>query len=205
MNVDQPRDQRSRSLDPNIVQWWYYPEVLKMKRNVLLLITLLFGVLLFLTSARALNPYTASDTVDPGEMTGWPLLNYGTAESIDVKISSDIPVDIYIISLTDMYEDWYSWDIQEIRNRTSAADTFEGTTYEELSKEYSEDDAYAAIVYNPSETQTANVEIEYEFWEEVIEDEVEEAASEACCGGMLGLGILVILGVASTIFYLKRK
>ncbi len=176
-----------------------------MKKMSIAPILLTMGLILISISALAADPYTATDTVDPGEMTGWPLLNYGTAESIDVKISSDIPVDLYIVSLTDMYEDWSSWDIQEIRNRTSAADTYEGTTYQELSKEYSEDDAYAVIVYNPSETQSANVEIEYEFWENVIEEEVEEAASGLCCGGMMGLGILFVLGTASMILYLKRK
>lgn len=176
-----------------------------MRRYAILVLSVLLGIIFVSVPVMAMNPYTASATVGPGEMTGWPLLNYGTAESIDVKISSDMPVDIYIVSLTDMYEDWYSWDIQEIRNRTSAVDTFEGTTYEELSKEYSEDDAYAVIVYNPSETQTATVEIEYEFWEEVVEDELEDAASEACCGGMLGLGALFLIGAVSAIFYLRRR
>jgi hypothetical protein len=172
-----------------------------MKRGILLLTSIICFVLLLAPLGSAIDPYTATVDIPPLEMEGWPILSMGNDDTIDIHITSDRDVDIYIVSMADLYTDWTAWDIQEIKNRTSAEDSYKGVTSKTISKSFDSEDQFVAIVHNPSTEETATVTIEYEFWEEVIEDEVKDAF---CFGAML-LGIVGIGAIMALVFIVKRR
>jgi hypothetical protein len=156
-----------------------------------------------LMGVASLDVFGAEDTtinltIDPGE-TGGEALPHFDGDTIDVVMTSDIPVNVYVIS----YEN-------AMNNLTYG----EELVYEEkwesktsLDVNYQVDDPdelYYLMVENPSETETANVELEYKLYTELFEEAAEDAAEEACSGtlilGIVGLTILV----AAAVFVRKR-
>ena len=51
----------------------------------------------------ALDPFTTQETLEPMTFTGYPVLPSSQTESIDIVIESDVPVNIYILSSTEVY------------------------------------------------------------------------------------------------------
>jgi hypothetical protein len=172
-----------------------------MRSRYVLAVPMLALLMIFVPFGFALEPISDTVTIDPLEFDGWPLLNMGDSESVEINIESDKPVNIYIVSLTDIYQDWASWDINEIRNRTLAEDTYEGVMGKQITKDYDYEDAYAAIVFNPSLDEPAEVTIEYEFWTAAI----AQAAEKSVCGTFMVVGTLAAVGSMALIIIVKRS
>ena len=76
---------------------------------------------------------------------------------------------------------------------------------QEISQDYDSDKNYWVALYNPSETETAYVTVEWEFFEDIAVEIVEDAVSDACCGLTMGVGVIASIGVLSAIVIVKRR
>ena len=63
---------------------------------------------------------------------------------------------------------------------------------------------YYLMVENPSETEPANVELEYKLYEELAEEIIEDAVSDACCGSTMIAGIVLISALIMIGLYVKK-
>lgn len=171
-----------------------------MRKSLLLAVPLMALVLVLLPYGEAFDPVTDTVTIDPLDFEGWPLLS-GYEGSIDIKITSDRPVNLYILPLADLYEDWTAFDINEIQNNTPAEDTYEGVTSKDISKDYDYEDYYVVIAFNPSFEESATVTIEYEFWEEVL----EEAIEDGICGSVILVGTISAVVIMALVIIVRRS
>lgn len=168
--------------------------VRKMKRTAILSsICLLAIVLGSMHLVNALPATTFDLTIAPGSYDGGALPVFGT-DTIDVKVESDIPVDIYILK----YDQLYLIDTENFTYEKK----WEGKT--SLNVDYkveNMDTTYYILIINPSETETANVDLEYKLFEEVAAD----AAKDACCGGTVIVGLVLLAALVAIGIYTKRR
>ncbi len=156
---------------------------------------------LLLPFGGAIDPITDTATIEPLQFQGWPLIGAGDGETIEISIESDIPVNIYIVPMKTAYEEWSTWEIDEIQNKTDTEDTYEGVTSQDITKAYSNEDYYVAVVFNPSLEDTAHVTIEYEF----ILGSAEEAVEDSICGSAMLMGSLISVSLIAIIVIIKRS
>jgi len=83
-------------------------------------------------------------------------------DSIGIEVTSDIPVDIYILDQNQYYIYASSQVISDYEKK------YEGKTSLDLDYEYPDQTPRYLIVINPSSSQTAEVTLEYKIMEEII-------------------------------------
>jgi len=168
-------------------------------KKIIIAILLALALVLLVPNGSALEPTTLDMTLDPGEKDGAPIIFFDT-DSVDIKITSDEPVDVYIIKNTnvtfaflesDDFEYEKKWEDQTSLNINYVVEDMETPYY--------------LMVENPSETKTANVELEYKLYEEFVEEIVEDAVSEACCGSTIIAGIVIISVIVILGSFVKRR
>ncbi|MFW3146764.1 MAG: hypothetical protein ACMUIE_08140 [Thermoplasmatota archaeon] len=176
-----------------------------MRRIFLAVIPMAVLLLGLVPIASAADPFTAEETLDPLQITSYPIIPTGSEGSVDIIIESDRPINIYIISSLEVYSTVAMMDAHELLNYTGADETYIEVTYKEVNKDYDYEDAYYIVILNPSTEESTDITVEYEYWEDIIEDEVEEAAKDALCGGAIGLGILALAGFLATAIIILRR
>jgi hypothetical protein len=153
--------------------------------------------LLISMNSAALDSTTLDITLGPGEYGGGPVVGYDT-DSIEMKVESDKPVDVYIID----QEEYVLLNLSDFEYR----EKWEGQT--NLNVDYQLPDqemAYYILIINPSETETANVDLEYKLFEGIAEDVAEDVAKEACCGMTILASIALIAGILLISIYVSRR
>lgn len=168
-------------------------------KKIIIAILLALALALIIPNGSALEPTTIDMTLDPGEKDGAPIIFFDT-DSVDIKITSDEPVDVYIIKNTnvtfpflesDDFEYEKKWEDQTSLNINYVVEDMETPYY--------------LMVENPSETETANVELEYKLYEEFAGELVEDAAENICCGSTLIAGLVIVTALVILGAYVKRK
>lgn len=176
---------------------------MKMKLLIVGLALVLF--LFLIPQVKAADPFEWEDTIEPMDIAGFPLIPISDTESMDVTIDSNIPLTVFIIDTQESYEDLIALSEGEIENFTGYEKKFEDVTYKEISQDYDSDRSYWVMMYNPSETETAEVTVEYEFWEDISSEVVEDAVSDACCGSTMGAGIIGTLGLLAMVLIVRNR
>jgi hypothetical protein len=153
-------------------------EDLMVRKSIVIL--LLGLIILSCMAAVSADNITGEDVeIDPEEYESIYLLFVNKDDKLDVKVTSDIEVNVYIFDS----DDWsFSPDYSK------AKVTKEGITSTSFSYTIPEDDAYYLIIYNPSNTTTATVDYEYTDY---LEERVEEAT--AWFGMAVGICIVVVI------------
>ncbi len=121
-------------------------------------------------------------------------------DKVDVKVTSDIPVNVYIILNTD----YSSFDNDYSKAKKSEI----GKTSTSFSYKIPDDQTYYLVIYNPSNSTTATVDYSYtDFFDERLDE-----ASEAVAGifGMAAaicavIVIAVIVVIVLIIYFLIRS
>jgi hypothetical protein len=169
-----------------------------MKKSLLIGFSAMLLILSVVASfANGIPETTVSYTILPGEYDGNVLIILDE-DTVDVKVDSDVPVDIYILKQEQLpYVESGSFDYEK---------KWEGKT--SLNVDYkveSLDTMYYILIMNPSSSETANVDLEYKIYQEIGEDAAEEAIDEACCGGTIIAGLILIGTVIAVGIYAKRR
>lgn len=158
----------------------------------------LTAMLLVMSQGSALEDTTVDLTLNPGEKDGSPLIAFETG-TIEIKVTSDNPVDIYILK-GDQTTDAFLGDDFEYEEK------WEGRT--SLNVDYEVQDIsyqHYIMIHNTDDSETANVTLEYKLFEQIIEDTVEEAVEDAACGSVLILGIAGIVGILILAVVIRSK
>ncbi len=151
----------------------------------------------FLGTVEGIPETTINFTLLPGEYDGSPLV-FIDKDSVDVKVSSDNPVDIYILKQDQvMNVDSGSFDYEK---------KWEGKTSLDVNYKIKElDTMYYIMVMNPSSSNTANVELEYKIYQEIAGEIAEDAFQDACCGGTVIAGLVVLAAMVAIGIYTKKR
>lgn len=166
-----------------------------MKRALLISTIAMFLIIpVFLISVEAADNTTIDLTLGPDEKGGeyLPALE---SDAIDVKMTSNIAVDVYILNNEQVQAAILNEDFEYEKKWESRTSLDVDYTVEDQEK------IYYIMVHNTHESETAYVELEYKIYEELAEEIVEDA----CCGGtviagIVGLTILVTIGI-----YAKKR
>ncbi len=172
--------------------------VRKMKRTaVLSFIGLLLIVIGLLNLVNALPSTTVDLTIEPEGYNG-SVLPVLESDTIDVKVDSNIPVDIYVIN----YEQLINFQSDDFEYEKK----WEGETSLNVNYEVNDlETIYYILIMNPSETETANVKLEYKLFEEVAKEAAEDAFQDACCGGTVIVGLVLLAAMVAIGIYTKRR
>jgi hypothetical protein len=176
-----------------------------MKLKFLIAGSVLFLMLLAAPLVLGQDPFTWEGEINPQQSGGFPLIPISDTESMDVTIDSDIPITVFIIDAQEDYNQLILLGAGDIENFTGYEQKYEDVTYKEISQDYDSEKNYWVALYNPSETETAYITVEWEFFEDITSEIIEEAASEACCGLAMGAGVVAIIGILSGLVILKRR
>jgi len=160
----------------------------------------LTALLLVLPFGAADDPFQWTGDIGPRDIEGFPLIPTSPTETMDITVSSDIPITIFIVDTMEGYENLMNLSADTIDDFTDYVQKYEDETYKEISQDYDSDKSYWVILYNPSETDTAQVTVDYDFWRDIVDD----AASDLCCLLSMGVGAACILVLASMVI-LARK
>ncbi|MEA3558333.1 MAG: hypothetical protein U9R75_03675 [Candidatus Thermoplasmatota archaeon] len=171
-----------------------------MKIRYLFAIPLLALMMLFVPFGSA-QTFTETKTIDPLGLNGWPLFDLGGAGTIEIILTSDVPVNLYITTLDDV-ENWENWDLEDVEEHVTPEDTYEGVTSQTFDRKYDVDKRYVVMVFNPDLNQTAEVTITYDLTIDAIET-IEEAGS--ICGLTMIAGIIGTVGMMAIIIFVKRS
>jgi len=157
----------------------------------------LSAMLLVMGQASALDSTTVDLTVDPGEKDGSYLIVLETG-TVDIKVNSDITVDIYVIRGTQVLDaisgDNFTYE-KKWEDKTSLDVEYE---VQDL------DDMYYIMIHNTHDNDTATVTLEYKLFEQIIQDAAEDAAKDAC-GSVMILGIAGIIGILILTVIIRSK
>ncbi|MCU0798926.1 MAG: hypothetical protein MUC62_04575 [Candidatus Thermoplasmatota archaeon] len=168
--------------------------------NILVGTVLAIGTLmLFGGPVNAIENPEEDYTLGPGEDGGLPIpMAYDG--SYDLKISSDRPVTVYIMSQTQ----WVSTSLTG--NFTTYEAKYDDVTSKTVRYDYGENpsELYYLIIHNPDSEQTAQVHVEIELLEEIGED-IADGAKDSLCGSTILIGICVLGGLISILYLLKRE
>jgi hypothetical protein len=166
-----------------------------MRRKLVIMATIL---LVFLLSAAIVSAGTIEKddvTIDPEDYKRETFYLTDSDQKIDVKVTSDIPVNVYIMASEDV--DYTSPDF------TKAKVKKEGITTTSFSYTVSDDQTYYLYIHNPSNTTAATVSYEYTDY---LEEAVEEAFAFLGMALLLCVGIIVIIIVVIVvIIYLATR
>ena len=177
-----------------------------MKTKILLAGFALFMVCMIAPLVSAQEPFQWEGTIEPKDISGFPLLPISETESMDVTIDSSEPLTVFIIDTQEDYQNLIMLTEEDIENFTGYEQKFEDVTYKEITQDYDADNYYWVMMYNPSETEVADVTVEYEYIEDITGEIVEDAASDVCCGSTLAAGAIgIIVLIAIVLIVRKRK
>lgn len=156
-------------------------------------------VLLLGSPVNAVETIKEEYELEPGRDGGMPIpMAYDG--SYDIKITSDRPITVYIMSQTQ----WTSTALTG--NYTDYESMYEGVTSKTVSYDYGDNptELYYVIIHNPDPTETANAIIEIDYLKEFAED-LGDSAKDSICGSTILLGICVLGGLISILYIMKRK
>jgi len=149
------------------------------KSIVIILLGLIILSCLAIVSADTIKKEDVE--IDPEDNEREFLLFVNKDDKVDVKVTSDIEVNVYIFDS----DDWsFSPDYSK------AKISKEGITSTSFSYTIPDDDTYYLVIYNPSNTTTATVDYEYTDYSE---KRVEEATT------WLGMWVAVCIAVVIVI------
>jgi len=149
------------------------------KSIVIMLLGLIILSCLAIVSADTIKKEDVE--IDPEDNEREFLLFVNKDDKVDVKVTSDIEVNVYIFDS----DDWsFSPDYSK------AKISKEGITSTSFSYTIPDDDTYYLVIYNPSNTTTATVDYEYTDYSE---KRVEEATT------WLGMWVAVCIAVVIVI------
>ncbi|HHD15806.1 MAG TPA: hypothetical protein ENK47_03775 [Euryarchaeota archaeon] len=156
----------------------------------ILLAMALISLLMAANVVSAIDETTVNLTIAPGEKDGAYLPALDT-DTIDVKMTSNIPVDVYIITQDQVYDALISDDFdyeKKWEDRTSLNVNYRVEDQNNL---------YYILIHNTDSSETAEVELEYKVIQEILEEAAKDAAKGICCGSvflpLVGIGALVVL------------
>lgn len=150
----------------------------------------------------ALDPIEWEGEIEPRTIEGFPMVTYNDCESIDIEVDSDIPVDIFIVDSQEDFQQLIALSEGNVDEFTNYEKKYEDVTHKKITQDYDHDKLYYMIVFNPSETESASVTVEYEFWE----DAGEEIVEGVCCSGTMGILMAAALLIAAVVVIaIKRK
>lgn len=173
-----------------------------MGRSINILTGTVLALILVLLMGRPVNAegtITEDYQIEPGKDAGMPIpMAYDG--SYDIKITSDRPVTVYIMSNTQ----WMNTALTG--NFTSYESKYDDVTSKTVSYDYGDTptELYYVIIHNQDTTETANARIEIDYMQEFVED-LGEGAKDSICGSTLLLGICVLGGLISILYIMKRK
>jgi len=162
----------------------------------ILLAVMLMGIVTF--NAIGVDETTVPLTIEPGETGGSPLPHL-EGDTIDVKMTSDIPVNVYILSY-EVFMNNLTYGEELVYEKMWESET-------SLDVDYTVEDPdqpYYIMVENPSDSETANVELEYKLYQELAEEAAKDAAEDACFGTMFA-GIAALTILAALAVYIKKR
>ncbi|MGA1873822.1 MAG: hypothetical protein ACMUHY_09135 [Thermoplasmatota archaeon] len=163
------------------------------------------ALIFFAHPASAQDPFEWEGDIPPEDIAGFPLIPTGDTETMDITIDSDIPLTIFIVDADELYYELIALSEGEIENFTGYAQKYEDVTYKEINQDYDRDKSYWVIMYNPSETDTASVTVEYEFWEDFTGEIIEEATSDVCCLLTMGAGLAGVIILAVLVMFARKR
>lgn len=170
-----------------------------MVRKSIVILLLGFIILSCLASISADTIKREDVEIDPEENESVNLLFVNEDDEVDVKVTSDIEVNVYIFNS----DDWsFSPDYSK------AKISKEGITSTSFSYTIPDDDIYYLVIYNPSNTTTATVDYEYTNY---LEERLEEAtgwfgvAIGICIAVVIVIIVIIVLVIYFAIKYSSRK
>ncbi len=173
-----------------------------MGRYINILTGTVLAMILVLLLGRPVNAegtITEDYLIEPGKDAGMPIpISYD--RGYDIKITSDRPVTVYIMSQTQ----WMNTALTG--NYTDYESMYEGVTSKTVSYDYGDNptELYYVIIHNPDPTEFANTRIEIDYLQEIAED-LGDSAKDSICGSTILLGICVLGGLISILYLLKRE
>jgi len=119
--------------------------------------------------------------------------------SYDITFTSDRPVDMFIMTSDDYYSQFISNEFNVYEYK------YEDVTSKTVDYDYETGDPLmVVVVQNPSDTETANVHLKFHLTEELV-DQGTDAATEACCGSTILLGIAALVSLVSLLHIIRRS
>jgi hypothetical protein len=157
-------------------------------------------------NAAAQDPFTWEEGIEPQEIAGFPLIPVSDIETMDVIVDSDIPITIFIIDTLNFYEDLTDPAFEDIENFTDYVQKYEDETHKEIKQDYDQDKSYWVVMYNPSNTETAQVTVEWEFWEDIDEEIIWDSVSGNCCCSLtMAVGLIGTIGLIATVLIARKR
>ena len=169
-----------------------------MKNRLISITAIALLSIIFMGQAQAIDETTVDLTISPGEKDGayLPVLE---SDTIDVKVTSDVPVDVYIVTYSNIEDAILSDDFEYEKkwsDQTSLNVNYVVEDQEEL---------YYILIHNTDGSEIANVELEYKLYQEIAGEIVEDAVEDACCGSTVLLGIAGLFVLLTLALFVKSK
>jgi flagellar basal body-associated protein FliL len=134
-----------------------------MSRKIMLVSFLILTLILISISADAATTKKSDVQIDPGDEERDMLLGANKNDEIDIKVTSDIPVDVYILTS----DDYWNFPDPDYSNSKLSE---KGVTTAKFTYKIPDDDTYYLVISNPNNI-TATVDYEYtDFVTEGVED-----------------------------------
>lgn len=167
------------------------------KALLMMLVVLILFLGIFVSTVNVAGDTTKTDKIGPNNDVGESLFLARDGDEIDVEVTSDIPVNVYIMRSED-YKFGYDPDYSDAKLSK------EQITSTEFTYEIPDERSYYLVIYNPNNI-TANVE--YTYTDTFGDEEwlLFGFAAIVCIAIIAVVGILVLLVIIYFVFFSKKK
>ncbi len=136
--------------------------------------------------------------ISPGDDVGERLLWANKDDEIDVKVTSDIEVDVYIMTRDDYL------DVSPLfPDYSKAKISKKGVTFTEFTYTIPDDQSYYLVIYNPNDTDAT---VDYEYTD-ILDEDLEELgeAFGMAVGMCIAVVVIIIVVIVLIIYLIFRK
>ena len=158
--------------------------------------TIIFLCLLFILCIENVEAATTEKLdvqIDPNDYVGDPFWSTSKGDKIDVKVESDLPVDVYIVSSDDYFE-LYGPDVEKAKYSE------EGVTSTKFTYKIPDDQSYFLVIKNPNNSIAT---VDYEYTDILSEDVQSAFLGFTICAIIVVVGIILV--IILIVYFATRK
>ena len=162
-----------------------------MFKRVTIITLSILTILIFISNVKGDKTEKKDVKIDPSDYVGSPFLFTEKGDEIVIKVDSDLPVNIYIVTSAD-YLELYGPDVEKAKYSEI------NVTSTEFTYEIPDDQLYYIVITN-SNSSIATVDYEYS---DIYEEEAE-LFTPGCSCLLYIFGIIVIISII--LFFIRKK
>lgn len=167
-----------------------------MSRKMVIIMCLVLALLFCVSVVNAATTEKKDVEIDSEDDTSEILFLATKDDKVDIKVKSDIPVDVYIMESGDYWANLGGDDFSDAKVSKMA------TTDTSFTFKIPDDQSYHLVIYNPNNA-TATVDYEYtDYFEERLE---ESAGFLGMAVGICAVIVIVLIVIVVVIIYFAVK